>query len=69
MLKIYFCVGAGVLALVVFLLVLNAPEGFEDEDGFKLGKPPGGAGQQKNPATTMIGRDVNSSAGSQGGEA
>ena len=39
--QIYFAVGAGVAALVVFFVIVSrAEEGYQDRDGFKRGKLP-----------------------------
>ena len=56
MANLHFLVGVGVLFIVTLVLLGLAQEGYEDDDGFKPGRPPDGRDQQKQTVTSAIDR-------------
>jgi hypothetical protein len=61
--QIYFLAGAGVLALIAFLLVLSLGEGDEDGDEFKVGKLPEGTVRRTDESGAARGRNANAAVG------
>lgn len=67
--QIYFAVGIIVISLVVFFVGVNcAEEGYQDDDGFKRGKPPDDRSPLLDSTAPEVLIEANVSAGSLGNE-